>query len=150
MKNTKRRMELFFSYDRTGIQAHLQKMAASGWMLEKMSNFSWLYRRMEPKDLTFAVTYFPKASEFDPELTEGQRVYQDFTARSGWQFVCSSAQMQVFCTEQESPVPIETDPMVELEMIHGAAKKSHLMSHWILFGVGLLNALLFCLCAIKK
>lgn len=143
MKNTKRRMELFFSYDRTGIQAHLQKMAASGWMLEKMSNFSWLYRRMEPKDLTFAVTYFPKASEFDPELTEGQRVYQDFTARSGWQFVCSSAQMQVFCTEQESPVPIETDPMVELEMIHGAAKKSHLMSHWILFGVGLLNALLF-------
>ncbi len=143
MKNTKRRMELFFSYDRTGIQTHLQKMAAKGWMLEKMSNFSWHYRRIEPKALTFAVTYFPKASEFDPELTEGQRVYQDFTAHSGWQFVCRSAQMQVFCTEQENPVPIETDPMVEIEMIHGAAKKSHLLSHWLLLGVGLLNALLF-------
>ena len=40
MKETKRRMEFFPFYDRTGIAKHLEKMASEGWLLEKISTFT--------------------------------------------------------------------------------------------------------------
>ena len=69
MKNRKRRVELLSFYDHVGISRHLEKMAAKGWMLEKITNLGWVYRRIEPKQLHFTVSYYSKASEFDPEPT---------------------------------------------------------------------------------
>ena len=143
MKDKKRRLETFSFYDRTGIEAHLKSMAEKGWMISEMTTLGWIYKRVEPQSLTFAISYYPKASEFDPEPTEGQSIYHDFSARTGWQFVCSSAQMQVFCTQDDEPVPIETDPALEVEMIHGSAKKGFLRSYYILLAVGVLNGALF-------
>ena len=34
MKDTKHRLETFAFFDHTGIQAHLESMAAKGWMVE--------------------------------------------------------------------------------------------------------------------
>ena len=143
MKITKRRLEALSFYDHTGIEKHLKKMAEQGWMLEKISTFGWVYRRTEPKSGQFAVTYYANASEFDPGPTEGQQIYQDYTARTGWRFICSSAQMQIFYTEQEDPIPIETDPVLQVENIHRAAQKSFLPAYILLFFVGALNLLLF-------
>ncbi len=143
MKDRIRRLETFSFYDRTGIEAHLKRMAEKGWMISEITTLGWIYKRVEPKPLTFAVSYYPKASEFDPEPTEGQNVYHDLSAQTGWQFVCSSAQMQVFCTSDENPIPIETDPVLEVEMIHKSAKKSFILTHLILLAVGVLNGLLF-------
>jgi len=145
MKQTKRRLELMSFYDRTGITAHLEKMAAKGWMLEKITGTGWIYRRIVPKELTFAVTYYPRGSEFDPGPTEDQQVYHDYSAHSGWQFLCSSGQMQIFCTEREHPTPLETDPMLELETMHRAAKKGFFLPYGILLLLGLLQATLFVL-----
>ena len=136
MKDRKRRFETFSFYDRTGIEAHLKKMAEKGWMISEMTTLGWIYKRVEPESLTFAVSYYPKASEFDPEPTEGQNIYHDLSSRTGWQFVCSSAQMQVFCTTDDKPIPIETDPALEVEMIHRSAKKGFLLSYYILLAVG--------------
>ena len=143
MRDTKRRLEAVSLYDHTGIEKHLKKMAEKGWMLEKISSLGWIYRRTEPKHGQFSVTYYPKASEFDPEMSEGQQMYQEFTARSGWQFICSSAQMQVFYTEQENPTPIETDPVAQVENIHKAAKKNHLLPYALYLIIGVLNGVLF-------
>ena len=74
MKNTKRRIEPLSFFDHTGISGHLEKMAAKGWMIEKIVNTGWIYRRIEPKKIHFAVSYFPKASEFDPEPSEEQKM----------------------------------------------------------------------------
>ena len=41
MKNTKRCFVLFSFYDRTGIEAYLEKQAENGWMLDKTSAFGW-------------------------------------------------------------------------------------------------------------
>ena len=60
MKNTKRRIEPLSFFDHTGISGHLEKMAAKGWMIEKIINTGWVYRRIEPKNIHFAVSYFPK------------------------------------------------------------------------------------------
>ena len=62
MKDKKRRIEAFSFFDYTGIARHLSKMAGKGWMLEKITNFGWTYRRITPKKLTFCVCDFPKAS----------------------------------------------------------------------------------------
>lgn len=140
MKNTKRRLELFSLYDHSSMEQHLEKMVRQGWMLEKIAAFGWVYRRSEPKNGTFAVTYYPKASEFDPSPTDGEQMYQEFTASSGWQLICSRAQMQVFYTEQENPSPLETDPVTQVENIHEAAKKNFLFTYFLLLGVGILNA----------
>ncbi|MBQ3490682.1 MAG: DUF2812 domain-containing protein, partial [Clostridia bacterium] len=49
MKDTKKKIEFFTFYDKTGIEKHLEQMASEGWLLEKMSAFRWTYRRIEPK-----------------------------------------------------------------------------------------------------
>ena len=126
MRQTKRVITQFCFYDRTGIQKMLEKQAQKGWMLESIGQLGWKYRRIEPKNVRFAVTYYANASMFDPEPTVGEELYQEFVEYSGWHFVASNAQMQIFCTEEENPMPIETDPMVELQNIHRAVKKSFL------------------------
>lgn len=124
MKNTKRRVETFSFYDRTGLEAHLARMAAEGWLVEKIGQFFWYYRKIEPKTLTFSVTYFPKASQFDPEPSEEQRTFYDFCEHAGWKLAAANVQLQVFYNEGPDPVPIETDPVLEVESIHHTMKRT--------------------------
>lgn len=139
MRQTKHVFPAFTFYDRTGIQNYLEKQAAKGWMLEKMGGFSWKFRRMEPKKIHFAVTYFPKASAFDPVPGEQREIFREFCAHSGWKMAASSAQLEVYYNEQENPVPIETDPVIELENIHKAARKTWLPTYWMLLPVALVQ-----------
>jgi len=145
MKETKRRLETFSFYDRTGLEAHLARMAEEGWLLDKIGQFLWHYRRIEPKKLTFSVTYFPKASAFDPEPSEEQETFYDFCRHTGWVLAASSAQLQVFYNEGPDPVPIETDPVLEVESIHRTMKRSFLPSQLMLLAVAVLDVgLLVC------
>ena len=130
-------MPLYSYYDRTGIAAHLTDMAAKGWMLEKLGAWSWRYRRTEPKKLRFAVTYFPAASQFDPGPSEGLETYRDYCAAAGWVLASDTAQVQIFCTEDENAVPIETDPAAEYANIRRCMKKSFLASYWALLALSL-------------
>lgn len=143
MKDMKRRLETYSFFDRTGIEAHLTSMAAKGWMIEKLTNFGWIYRRTKARQLTFCVTYYPDASDFDPAPSEKQNTFYAFCEHAGWALAASSAQMQIFYTDQAHPVPIETDPELEVENIHRSAKKGFLRSYFLLFIVTLLNGGLF-------
>lgn len=143
MKNLKRRLEAFSFYDHTGIEKHLEDMASKGWMLTGINKLTWNYERIEPKKIHFAVTYYPKASEFDPEPLEGQRIYWDYSERTGWKHICTSAQMQIFYSEVDDPVPMETDPVIEVDMIHKAAKRAYLKSYYLLLVIAVLQAALF-------
>lgn len=140
MREIKRRMETFSFYDRTGTQRHLEEMAERGWLLEKIGSFFWTYRKIEPKKLAFSVCYFPKASQFDPEPSEEQQTFYDFCQHSGWVLAASNAQLQVFYNERENPVPIETDPVLEVEAVHRSMKKSLIPSQLGLLAVAVLNA----------
>lgn len=143
MKNKKRRLEPYSFYDHTGIASHLEKMALKGWMIEKITNWGWVYRRMTPASLSFAVCYYPRASEFDPGPDEEQAAFYDFCVHTGWHLACTSAQMQIFYNENPAPVPIETDPALELETLHKAAKKNFLPAYIVLMAFCLLVLSLF-------
>ena len=143
MRKTKHVIAQFTFYDRSGIQKFLEEQAQKGWQLEKIGNFTWKFRRIEPKKLHYAVTYFPKASIFDPGPSESQKRLQEFCAHGGWILVGTTAQMQVFYNEAEDPVPIETDSLIELENIHESAKKSFLPSYYLLLAVCILQMGMF-------
>ena len=137
MKTKKRRLEYYSFYNHTGIEHHLTEMAQKGWLLESISNFYWTYRRIEPRDIHFCVTYYPRASDFDPEPSEDQQTFHDFCAHTGWKLACTWHQMQVFYNEQESPIPLETDPAMEVDILHRACKKNFLPSYYLLLAMGL-------------
>lgn len=132
MRERKRRMEVYSFFDCEGISRQLEKMAAKGWMIEEITNFYWTYRRTEPKEVKFAVSYYPKASEFDPKPTEDQKIFHEFCAHTGWKLACTSAQLQIFYNERENPTPIETEPILEVESIHASAKRSFLPAYGLL------------------
>ena len=144
MKNTKREWMPLYSYlDRTAITAHLSDMAAQGWMLEKIGGWSWRYHRAGPRKLRFALVFFP-ASQFDPGPSENLATYRDYCAAAGWGLAAGSAQVQIFYSEDENAVPIETDPAVELSNIRRCVKKGFLGSYWALLALSLFQILFQC------
>ncbi len=132
MKETKRRFEFFQFYDKTGIARHLEKMASEGWLLEKMSAFTWTYEKIEPKKMQFAVSYYATITDFEPEPTEEQQTFNEFCEHAGWKLAASTVQMQIFYNENENPVPIETDPALEIANLHRKVKKTVFPSYVLL------------------
>ena len=136
MKDIKKKVEFFTFYDKTGIEKHLEQMAMEGWLLEKMSAFRWTYRRIEPKKIHFAVSYYATVTDFEPEPTEEQQAFSEFCEHSGWKLATQTVQMQVFYNENDDPVPIETDPMLEIENIHISVKKTVLVTYFLMLFLG--------------
>lgn len=114
------RMEDYLLYDYAGVERHLSVMAARGWRLEAISDFLWKYRRAEPAKLTYAVTYAPDASTWNLQPTEQQQRLIDYCAAAGWHKVTDWLQMQIFCTTEETPIPLETDEALRLEITREA------------------------------
>ena len=141
MSNTKRELNLYSFYDHTGIARHLEKMAAEGWLLERISTGSgiWRYRKAAPQALRYAVTYFPAASDFDAAPGQGQQAFMDLCAEAGWQFVAQSAQMQIFCNASADAVALDTEPSVQVDNIHRAMKANFLIAQCLFLGLALLN-----------
>ena len=139
MIKRKRRIETFSFFDHTGICKHLEKMAVKGWMIERLTNFGWIYRRIEPKNIKFEISYYPKASEFDPEPSDDQKTFHEFCAHTGWKLACTCAQLQIFYNELENPIPIETEPTLEVQTIHASAKKSFIPAYILLLILSVLQ-----------
>lgn len=142
MKEMKRCFCNFSFYDQQAIQEKLEEMAESGWMLEKTGNFMWAYKRIEPKKLRFSVTYFPSASDFDPSPTEGELTKIDFCRQDGWNLVTTWGVMQIFCNEDLDAVPIETEPVMQIENICRSMKKNVLLPQAVLGGMLLWNVVI--------
>lgn len=143
MKDTKRRIELYSFFDHSGIEKHLEKMAKKGWILQKITNLFWVYRRANPQNLKFSVSYCPSASEFDPSDSETKNEYNEFCRHTGWNYAASGAQMFIFYTELENPTPIQTEPSLEVEAIHRSVKKTIIPIYFILMLLAVLQGAMF-------
>lgn len=132
MRTTKSVIPTYEFHDRSGIQKYLEEQGRKGWMLESLGKYIWKFRREERKNRHFAVVYFPDADQFDPAPGEEEEIFREFCAHGGWNLAASNAQMQIFWSERENPIPIETDPVLEVENIHRAMKKGGLVGYWLL------------------
>ena len=117
--------EAFAYYDRTAMQEYFEQKALEGWRLCKREMFSkWVFKRIEPQKLHYAITYLPQFSNEDSFLlSKNKKEYLEFCAEQGWQFACVYKNMVIFYNEEEDPVPFETDPEVELASIHKSMMK---------------------------
>lgn len=123
MRTQRRTLANFSFFDQEAIEKKLENMAAKGWMLAKAGNLFWTYRKIAPQKLRFAVTYFPGASEFDPHPSDKQLEKEELCAQDGWRLVLRWDAMQIFCTDREDAVPIETDPVPRVENVHLTMRK---------------------------
>lgn len=131
MKTLKRTLANFSFFDKETIEKKLEDMASKGWMISKANNLFWTYTKVPPQKLRFAVTYFPGASELDPCPSEKQLEKEELCAEDGWKLVLRWDAMQIFCTDLEDAVPIETDPIPQVENIHLTMRKNVLLSQLV-------------------
>ena len=139
MGDYKYQISTYNLFDYAGVERHLEKMAAKGWRFYSIGKFFWVYRRAEPANLKYSVTYVPEASQFDPEPLEKQRNIEAYCEEAGWKKVGNWMQMQIFCSDNQEAVPIETDEAMRLEVIHKSMKRNYLPSQLLLLVVFLLN-----------
>ena len=128
----KRQLINFLLFDYEGVEAHLEKMAAKGWILDTVGQNVWKYRKEAPAKLKYAVTYAPDASMFAPEPSENQQTLADFCVQAGWIKVGDWSQAQIFVNENENPVPIETDEEIRLDVIRESMHKSWIPANVVL------------------
>ncbi len=131
-RETKRQM-FWYQVDDTGaIARHLEKMAGKGWLLEKVDNWFFTFRRADPCRVRYTVTFFPEASIFDPGLTEGQETYADYCRAAGWELAAAYGPIQYFRSTRPDPTPIETDEAVKLSAIRRTMRKTAVPSYAML------------------
>lgn len=143
MRDVKYRIENLALYDYRRVEEHLSSMAAKGWRLESVGARLWKYRRAEPAGVRYAVTYIPDASQFNPGPTEGQQTLAELCAAAGWEKVTDWFQMQIYCSEAEDPIPLETEESVRLEAVHRSMKRNFLPSNMLLLLLSLVMLGLF-------
>lgn len=131
MPDKKMRLELHDFLNRDGICRHLEKMAEKGWLLEKMGGLMWTYRRISPRKLKFALYYSPTADEENAEAMEKQNAFYEMCRHDGWEFACADWGMQVFYNQRPDPVPLETEPALEVDRIHTTAM-CWLVPYWLI------------------
>lgn len=124
MFGIKYRYENIEFYDCRKIESHLEKMAAKGWMIEKISGKFYKYKKVQPQQLKFAVTYAPKVSAYDLLPTMTQANYLEMCEEYGWQVAILHNQLQVLYNPDVNTVEIETDGANMLDNIHTTAKKT--------------------------
>ena len=144
MKQKKWELSLYSYYDFSGIARHLEDMAHKGWQLERIGGQLWHYRRREPVELRYAVVYFAKASDLDIAPSQDQQSFWEMCRAAGWELVANRGVMQVFRNPDPNAVPIETDPVVQVDNIHAAMKKTLCLSYAVLLVCALGQILMSC------
>lgn len=141
MRQVKYQLQTFFLFDYAGVEKNLAEMAAKGWQIEKIGTLFWKYRRIEPADMTYSVTYVSNTSDFNPKPTEEQLQLEEYCEVAGWRKVCDWNKMNIYCTDVKNPVPIETDEELRLELIKKSMGKAFLPGNYILLAMMLFYAL---------
>lgn len=133
MSRDKKRQLIWYQIDDTeAIARHLEKMAAKGWLLETVDNLWYAYRRSDPAEVKYTVTFFPEASIYDPGPTEEQEIYIDYCRAAGWELAAVYGPIQYFRSTRPDPAPIETDEAVKLAAIRRTMWKTFVFNYALL------------------
>ena len=123
MKDVKYKLIDTTIYDYSLIEEKLTKLAAQGWHLEKAGTLGWKFRRGQPQQVRYAVTYAPSASAFNSRPTEAEEDLSELCAQAGWVRVANQAQLHVYRSDDPNATPLETDDRERLKNIRRTMKK---------------------------
>lgn len=69
----------------------------------------------------------------------------DFCAKHGWMLAARWGKMQIFYNEKENPIPIENDPVIQVDTINRSMKKSLFPTHLLLLALCVFQLILMSL-----
>ncbi len=121
MRRHKYRLNLLSYCDGARVCRRLERMAARGWQLDDVG-LLWRYRRAPAQALHYEAVYCPQAELLAPRAGEGAQELVDYCAQEDWTLAAQWRQMLLFSNPYPDPVPIETDPQVQLDAIHRVMK----------------------------
>ena len=137
MKDKKLVLISFAFYDRDNLAKYLEEQAAAGWLIESYSLNHIRFRQIRPEKLRFSIIYYHTPVTANC-LTNEQMEYLEFCARTGWYLVAAERRMLIMANQAEHPIPIETDPEIQLENIHKSVKKQHIRNMILYIAMGVL------------
>lgn len=131
-KEFMRKVFVFQPYETGAVETFLTKKASEGWMIDSIKGraktpFIFVFRRDEPQKLTFSVDYFRWGSIYEEEPMMPTEEYIEYCEKAGWRHACTKGKMQVFYTELEGMVPIQTDDSVKFKSISDAFVKQNII-----------------------
>ena len=137
-KNYIRRFRSLDCWNLDEVSEYLHEMALKGLMLKKITGgCCFTFAKCEPKDLRFEVVIFPKGSEFDTHTIETNFEYIDYCQKAGWEFVCSTGKIDIFCTEDVNAPEIDSDSEIKLRMIKKESAPTYVASPMCFIFLGL-------------
>ena len=123
MKNVKYILNDNDPYDYHRLQEKLTRFAAEGWHLEKISNLMMKFRRGEPKQVRYEITYSAAASAYNSQPTEEEQDLAALCAEAGWELAAAYAQLQIYRNEDPNAPPLETDEVEKYQNIRRNSMK---------------------------
>ena len=117
---------IYTFYDHSSIERHLESRARSGWRVDGIGA-TIHYRRADPAEVKYAVTYFWGSGTWAPPRRKEQR-FMEYCIETGWILVAENKRMKVFCNEDPNAVPLETEPGVQVKNIREACAKGILLA----------------------
>lgn len=139
MKDVKYKLIDTLLYDYSLIEEKLTQLSAEGWHLDKIGTLAWKFRRGEPKQVRYAVTYAPSASAFNSRPTEAEEDLADLCAQAGWVRIANQAQLHVYRNDDPNAVPLETDEGERLKTIRRSMKKHFFPTELLMIAIFLMQ-----------
>lgn len=131
-------------WDKQKLAHYLEKQALKGWMFCGFEDTLWKFERIEPKEVHFCVTYFLGYIEGNDYSTQRLLEFWEYCAHDGWELAGSNQELQIFYSKRAEPVPIDTDPKLEVRTMQIMALrklKPQLKHYLLLVGLSLLVVL---------
>lgn len=114
MKHEKSMRVRIDPWDRGRMVKFLEAQAQKGWMFCGFDETRWNFRLIEPKKVHFSVNYFLGYIADNAYATQKLLEFREYCAHDGWELAGAKEEMQVFYSTRENPVPIDTDPRLEV------------------------------------
>lgn len=128
----------FREYETGALAEYLEEMAGKGWIFQKVMTGTGIlvFVRGEPRRQKYNVVVLKDSSEFESPNREEARRFRELCEEAGWHLADGGPVFQIFYSEEEAPIAIETDQSLQLE-----AQKSVSMTLWNWTGALLILAL---------
>ncbi|MBS6560967.1 MAG: DUF2812 domain-containing protein [Clostridiales bacterium] len=109
-------------YNKEFFVEKLERLAKKGWILKKIWVGYGVFEKEEPRELHYSIEIFEPAKKkkgflnVDFEENE-EEAYIELCEQASWNYIGKSGVYFVFCSEQLTATPIQTDPSLEFHQL---------------------------------
>lgn len=136
MKTRKHTWKYVAFFDFSEVKRYLEQKAREGWVLEHVLGIWWTFRRAEPRPAQVWVSYLQQ-DVYDPQPSQQVENMAELGEHTGWELTVETPTMQVFYNWETDPLPMETDPAIQIDGVDRALKRSVLGVYRVVFGLAL-------------